>query len=218
MENQLELVLKIAQRLHQRNLLAAADGNISFRAENKTIWITPTAQTKAFMDATDLAQITIDNEILSGNPSSERLLHLSIYKKCPEAKAVVHAHPPNAIAWSLAFPKLAELPFDVLPEVVLATGKIPIVPYVRPGTREMGESLAPYLPDSKVLILQKHGAVSWGRDLEEAYRGIERLEHICLILKLALELKNLNSSLEKIPEDELEALLEMRKKIGNHNL
>ncbi len=218
MENYKQKIIEVCMRLHQRNLLAAADGNVSVKAADGTIWITPTGQTKAFMDNNELAHITTQNTILSGQPSSERKLHLAIYNRCPTAMAVVHAHPPHAIAWSLAFGEMTELPYKSLPEVILATGKIPIVPYARPGSDFMGESLFPFLPDHKVLIMQKHGAVSWGETLDEAYRGIERVEHIAYILKLAVELKNLKLNLDEIPEDELKSLFEMRTKMGNINL
>lgn len=218
MENIKQKIIDVCQRLHDRNLLAAADGNVSIKEDNQKIWITPTGQTKAFMDNKELACINIDNKIVSGKPSSERKLHLAIYKNCPTAKAVVHAHPPHAIAWSLAFSDMKELPYKSLPEVILATGKIPIVPYARPGSDEMGDSLIPFLPDYKVLIMQKHGAVAWGETIEEAYRGIERVEHISYILKLAIELKNLKLNLDELPLDEIKELFEMRTQMGNYNL
>ncbi|OYZ20091.1 MAG: aldolase [Bdellovibrio sp. 28-41-41] len=218
MENIKNKIIEVCQRLHDRNLLAAADGNVSVKENDQTIWITPTGQTKAFMNNQELAQITQDNKIISGTPSSERKLHLAIYRNCPTAKAVVHAHPPHAIAWSLAFGDLKELPYKSLPEVILATGKIPIVPYARPGSDEMGDNLSPFLPDHKVLIMQKHGAVAWGETLDEAYRGIERVEHISYILKLAIELKNSKMNLEELPADEIKELFELRTQIGNYNL
>lgn len=218
MENIKNKIIEVCQRLHDRNLLAAADGNVSVKENDQTIWITPTGQTKAFMDNRELACMTIDNQIVSGKPSSERKLHLAIYKNCPTAKAVVHAHPPHAIAWSLAFSDMKELPYKSLPEVILATGKIPIVPYARPGSSEMGDSLLPFLPDHKVLIMQKHGAVAWGETLDEAFRGIERVEHISYILKLAIELKNLKINLEELPTEEIKELFQMRSQMGNFNL
>lgn len=212
-------ILDVCKALHARNLLAAADGNISYRINDNEILITPTGQTKAFMDQKELAVITLDNKILRGNPSSERLMHLEIYKKCPQAKAVVHAHPPTAIAWSIAFANLKEIPFTELPEAILAAGKIPIVPYARPGTEDMGKNLLPFLPEFRLMILARHGAVCWGEDLDEAYRGLERVEHICQILKSAWELRKSLSNEEskdhqKLPDSEIAALFELRKKVG----
>ena len=115
-------------------------------------------------------------------------MHLAVYRSCPEARAVVHAHPPTAIAWSLARPGLDFLPSDALPEVILAAGSIPFVPYARPGTAAMGEVLAPFLPENRLMVLARHGALAWGGTLEEAHNGMERLEHACQILKAAGEL------------------------------
>jgi len=137
-------------------------------------------------------------------------MHLAVYKACPEARAVVHAHPPTAIAFSLAHPEWASLPSDALPEVILAAGTIPFVPYARPGTAAMGEVLAPFLPDHRLLVLARHGALAWGETLEEAYNGMERLEHACQILKAAIDL----GGAQPLPEPEVEALRQARRKSG----
>ncbi len=206
-------IVKVAQRLHSRNMLAAADGNISMRVSDG-ILITPSGQSKAYISEKDIGLITIDNEILYGNPSSERLMHLAVYKNCESAIAVVHAHPPTAIAWTVAFPEAKELPNNCLSEIVLAAGRIPIVPYARPGTLAMGEVLNPFLPEHKLLILSRHGALCWGESLEEGIMGMERLEHSAEILYRA----QLLGGLSFIDENEMQALWEMRRKIGNRTL
>jgi L-fuculose-phosphate aldolase len=207
-------IVKTCQWLHHKNMLAAADGNVSYRISDQEILITPTGMHKGFINETDIATITIDNKIISGTPSGERLMHLEIYKNCPKAKAVVHAHPPTAIAWTVARPDLEELPGDSLSEVILAVGRIPIAKYALPGTLQMGENLKPFLPDYRVMILARHGALSWGEDLPEAYNGIEHLEHSALILKNAVELGGLIS----LSSSELESLKELRKKLGERSL
>jgi L-fuculose-phosphate aldolase len=203
-------ILEIARRLHQKNMLAAADGNISFRVNDNEIWITPSGVSKAFITESDLACINLQGEILQGQPSGERLMHLQIFKSCAKAKAIVHAHPVTAIAWSVAKPELEELPADGLSEVILACGRIPFVPYARPGTSQMGEVLQSFLPEYRALILRRHGAVTWGESLEEAYRGMERIEHSAQILMSAQMLGGLSS----LPSEELSYLRELRKKLG----
>jgi L-fuculose-phosphate aldolase len=203
-------IVDICERLHGRNMLAAADGNISYRISDDEILITPSGIAKGFMNPEQMAVINIKNEILEGKPSTERLMHLEIYKSSPNAKAVVHAHPPTAIAWSIAQPELKKLPSDCLSEVILATGDIPFVPYARPGTLQMGEVLKPFLPHHRAMILRCHGAVAWGEDLEEAYRGMERIEHSSQILSTAKQL----GGLHPLPKEEIEYLYELRKKIG----
>lgn len=191
-------------------MLAAADGNLSVRLEDGTILITPSGVSKSEIEEKDLALVTLDNEILKGNPSSERLMHLEVYKQCPQAKAVVHAHPPTAIAWSVARPDLKQLPDRCLSEVILAAGRIPFVPYARPGTLDMGVVLREFLPECRAMILSRHGALTWGESLKEAYFGMERVEHSAEILWRAAQL----GELSELPEDEVQALYELRKKIG----
>ncbi|MBL7671410.1 MAG: class II aldolase/adducin family protein [Bdellovibrionaceae bacterium] len=203
-------ILQICRHLHARNLLAAADGNLSYRMSDQEILITPTGVTKAFMTLEEVAVINLQGDVISGHPSSERLMHLEIFRRCPKAKAVIHAHPPTAIAWTLARPELKELPADSLPEVILAAGRIPIVPYARPGTQEMGDALGAYLPECRALIMARHGAVCWGEDFDEAYRGMERIEHASLILAKAVQL----GGLSRLPLEEIEALYELRRKLG----
>jgi hypothetical protein len=118
-------ILKVGRELHRQNLLAAADGNISVRLDKTKILITPKGTAKGSLTPGELAVMDIDGRVLTGDPSSERQMHLEIYRRCPLARAVVHAHPPTAIAWTLAKPALRELPAESLPEVILAAGAYP---------------------------------------------------------------------------------------------
>lgn len=206
----LEAVCEACRRLHGRNLLAAADGNISLRLAPDRIAITPAGVNKYHLRPEQMAFLRLDGEVVSGAPSSERAMHLAVYRRCAEARVVVHAHPPTAIAWTLAYPKLAELPSDALPEVILGAGRIPVVPYARPGTEAMGTELQPFLPAHRLMLLARHGALAWGESLEEAVNGIERVEHAAFILKTAGEL----GGAKPLPEEERLALHALRAKNG----
>lgn len=207
-------IVEVCRSLNARNFLAAADGNVSVRLSDQEILITPAGLNKSRIEPGQMAVITLDNKIVSGNPSSERLMHLAVYQACPQAKAVVHAHPPTAIAWTIARPELSELPAECMSELILALGRIPVVPYARPGTEEMGKNLLPFLPACRAMILARHGALSWGESLEEAYNGMERIEHSALILKTAQEL----GGLTMLPAEEVAKLRELRKKLGDRIL
>jgi len=205
-----QAVCDACRHLHARNLLSAADGNISLRLGHDRVAITPAGLNKANLRPEQMALVRLDGQVVSGAPSSERAMHLSVYRHCPEARVVVHAHPPTAIAWTLAHPELLELPSDALPEVILAAGRIPVVPYARPGTEAMGTALEPFLPEHRLLLLARHGALAWGESLEEAVNGIERVEHAALILKTAVEL----GGAKPMPEEERRALHALRAKNG----
>ncbi len=212
-ELKLEMIA-VALELYHKNCLAAADGNISVKLADDEILITPSGRPKRSITPEDMALIDVHNRVISGHPSSEMQMHTYIYRHCPEAKVVVHAHPPTAIAWTIAQPQLQMLPAECLSELIIATGGIPIAPYALPGTEQMGEVLAPFLPQYRAIILARHGALSWGESLEEALNGIERIEHTAQILKAAKEL----GQLTYLEEDAVEKLYQLRRKIGNRLL
>lgn len=204
-------ILRVAQTLYSKNMLAAADGNISYRLDSGDILITPSGRSKATIRPDDIALINSQGAAIHGKPSSEKLMHLTIYNHCPKARCVIHAHPSTAIAWTIAQPWLTELPSECLSELIIAAGQIPIAPYALPGTEAMGEVLKPYLPHSRIILLSRHGALTWGEDLQEALNGMERLEHSAEILMKA----TLLGGITNLPEKEVTALRELRKKLGD---
>ncbi|NWJ39457.1 MAG: class II aldolase/adducin family protein [Geothrix sp.] len=203
-------LLDACRRLHAGGLLAASDGNLSMRLPNGLIAMTPSGVPKAKVQLGDLAYLQLDGTIQAGRPSSERAMHLAIYRAVPEAKAIVHAHPPTAIAWSLARPELEELPSDGLPEVILAAGRIPIVPMALPGTEAMGANLLPFLPAHRLMILARHGGLCWGGHMDEAAGGMERLEQVATILWKAETL----GGAKPLSVPELEELRALRARLG----
>jgi L-fuculose-phosphate aldolase len=196
------------RELHRRDLLAATDGNISVRLADGRIIITPAGVNKARLEPRQLSIMSSAGKVLIGNPSAERALHLSLYAAAPAAHAIVHAHPPAAVAWTLARPTLTELPADLLPEVILATGGIPIVPYARAGTTALADAIIPFLPAHRALILARHGAVTWGDDLDEAVDAMERLDHVARTLALAVQIGG--AALTPLDPAELTALRALR--------
>jgi L-fuculose-phosphate aldolase len=210
MERALQDLLDACRRLHAGGLLAASDGNLSVRLPNGLIAMTPSGVPKAKVQLADLAHLQLDGTILSGRPSSERAMHLALYRAVPQARAIVHAHPPTAIAWSLARPELKELPSEGLPEVILAAGRIPIVPMAMPGTEAMGTGLLPFLPEHRLMVLGRHGGLCWGEQLEEAVGGMERLEQVATILWKA----ELLGGAQPLSTEELQELRALRVKLG----
>ncbi len=190
-------------------MLSAADGNVSLRLSDDEILITPSGVTKAFMSPEEMACVRLSGEVVYGTPSSEVLMHLEVYKSTPKALSVIHAHPPHGIAWSISHPQMSELPSEAMSELILACGRIPIVPFALPGTLEMAKNLLPYLPQYRILILARHGGLSWGESLNEAYRGMERLEHSAQILSIAHGLGGITN----LAPETVEKLRSMRLKI-----
>jgi len=208
-----EEIIKTAVMLHHKNMLAACDGNISYRYDD-TILITPSGKPKFLLEEKDIAVIDINGRVVEGKPSSEMQMHLEVYRMRADARAVIHAHPPTAVAYSIAYPEAEEIPGKSFSELILAVGRLPIIPFQMPGSPEMGTALHPYIENSKVMVLARHGAISFGEDLVEAYNGMERLEHSCEIL---LKAKSFGAVTE-LDDQTVDQLYSMRKKIGDKTL
>ena len=191
----------ICNNLYQKNLIAGNDGNVSEKKSGR-IFITPSGIAKSEIKTSDLCILDGRGRTIKGRASSEKYMHLSIYKYQSQAQAVIHAHPPSAIALSLARPKWKRLPF-ALPEIIVSLGEVPFVPYILPGTKELGVALKPFVKKSKALILSHHGAVVWGESLEEAFLIMEQLEHSCKILCLSESL----GRTKKLSQKEIQKLL-----------
>lgn len=209
-----EHILEICQRLYKQGWLAACDGNVSVRLSDDRILVTPSARPKAFISADEIAVVNLQGEVLEGKPSSEVKMHLAVYRNAAKAKAVVHSHPPVATAWTIANPEMNELPCRSCSELILALGKVPFVPYARPGTEEMGKNLEEFLPKRRVMVLRNHGTLTWGEDLDEAYFGTERLEHAAKLLMYAKGL----GGIPELPAAEIKELEALRETLGERIL
>jgi L-fuculose-phosphate aldolase len=176
-------IVRICRLLHARGLIAATDGNVSARIGDRLL-LTPSGVNKGVMAEGEVITVDLAGKVIAGwgSPTSEIQMHLAAYARRPDIKAVVHAHPPLATACSLSGISLLT---PMLPEVVLTLGGIPTVPYATPTTREVPEALEEWLASYDALILMRHGAVTLGRDLMEAYNRMEKLEHTAHILLMA---------------------------------
>jgi L-fuculose-phosphate aldolase len=177
-------IVEVCQAMHAKGFLAATDGNVSVRLGDRVL-ITPTGVSKGRLKPEDLILAP-----LAGRPdprtSSELAMHLCAYRVRDDIKAVVHGHPPRAIAFTVAG---RDIPGRLLPEVVVSFGgTIPTVPYTTPTTEEVPAALAPVLREHDVLMMAWHGAVCLGADAWDAYYKLEKLEHLCEVALYAEQL------------------------------
>jgi L-fuculose-phosphate aldolase len=179
-------IVEVGRRLWTRGFVAANDGNISVRISRDRLLVTPANVSKGFMApemmvVTDLMGAVVEAS-QGWKPSSEIQMHLVAYRERPDVGAVVHAHPPLSTGFAVA-----GIPLDraVLAEVVTTLGSIPIAEYGTPSTRELAESVAPYVKAHDGLLLANHGALALGRDLFGAYYKMETIEHFARISLVA---------------------------------
>ena len=202
-------IVEVCRHIYEKGFVAANDGNVSVLLEDGRVLITPTGVSKGFINPEDLAVVNLDGEVLSEDhrPSSELPMHLYIYKNRPDVRAVVHAHP----LYSTGF-AVAGIPLDknVLAEVVLTLGAVPLVEYGTPSTDELPTAMGEYIRRADAFLLANHGVVTIGRNLLETFWKLERVEHFAQISFIA----RLLGGERLLSREEVEKLTQLRRKLG----
>ena len=178
-----QAICEVGSRLWQKGLVSGNEGNFSVRVRPDRILATPSGCSKGHLTPDQIVAIDADgNPIEGGAPSTEIRIHLEAYRRRQDCFAVVHAHPPTAIAFTVAN---EPLPDDVLPEAAYVLGHVPTVEFGMPGTSDLSDKLAPYLKDNKAFLLTHHGAMSLGKDIFDACYRMECLESVCRVIFMA---------------------------------
>ena len=178
-------IVAAGRRLGARGLIAAGEGNLSIRL-GEDLLITPSGRRKDELSPSDLLVVPLRGAgpaagSGSRRPSSDIAIHRAIYVARPDALAVVHAHLPAAMALTLA----GEVPDPaVLPETALLLPRVPFVRFAAAGSDELAAAIAEALaeppePLPGVALLERHGAVAVGSQVDEAGsldQAIDRLE------------------------------------------
>lgn len=205
------LIVEIGRRMYGKNFVAANDGNISCKVDDDIIWTTPTGVSKGFMAEDMMVKMRTDGTVLSQGelgPSSEVKMHLRIYNENPEARAVCHAHPPISTSFAIAGLGLDKA---IYPEALVNLGTVPCVHYEAPGSQGIPDSIAPYARDYNALLLANHGAVTWGKDLMEAWYRLESCEHYAMVIMYT---GNIIGKANVLSCEQVSELIEIRNKMG----
>jgi L-fuculose-phosphate aldolase len=180
-----KILRRIGKEMKDAGLVAACDGNLSFRREDGSIVITPSGVPKGLLTSSQLIVLSPDGDVLKGNgkPSSETNLHLLVYKNRPDVNAIIHAHPTVATAFSVT-----GLPFpsDIVTEGKMVLGKVPTVGYAGPGSMDLAMACAGALKKANVILMESHGATTVGKNLDEAFFRMETLEKVATIYRDSL--------------------------------
>lgn len=165
----------VMRRIYDRVLTTTSGGNLSIKDDDDNVWITPAGVDKGLLKPSDIVCVKKDGTIIGDHsPSSEYPFHLAIYNRRPDIKAVVHAHPPGIVAFSIA----RQVPDTrVLPQVRSFCGEIGYAPYAMPGTDALGLSIASQFNEGvHIVIMENHGTVIGGSDISDAYQKFELVE------------------------------------------
>ena len=182
-----EQIVRFSHLCYERHLLVGLDGNLSARLSDDLVLCTRAGCHKGLLTDDHLVVIDMQGNKVrgEGEPTSEMAMHLACYRERPDVEAVVHAHPPMCIAFTLAGVSMARC---ILPEVVLTLGAVPTLDYQTTGTRTLGDKVGEAVRSHDAVMMDRHGAVCVGKTLEEAFCKLEVLEHSAKIMKAARDL------------------------------
>ena len=202
-------LVECGRLMYQRKLITSTDGNFSVRLPNGNILITPAGLAKGRMNPDDMLILNLNGDVISSKPdrksSTETDMHLEVYKNRENIHAVIHAHPVFATTITVAN---LEFPNDILPEVMVTLGNVPITEYATPSSHEDAEVIRPFLKTHNAILLRQHGSLTYGKTLEEALIHLERIEHAAEIYWRAKML----GEVQRIPQDAQAKLMAMREK------
>jgi L-fuculose-phosphate aldolase len=173
-------LVMIMERIYSYGMTTTSGGNLSIREDNGDIWITPASIDKGNLTRNDIVLVKPDGTVIGNHkPSSELPFPPHIYQKRPDLRAVVHAHPPALVAFSL----VRNIPnTKILPSAYHACGKVGMAAYELPGSAALGENIASvFAQGCDTVMLENHGVVAGGKDLYRAFMAFETLDYCARI-------------------------------------
>ena len=192
-------IIAAGRRLHDKGLITASQGNISVRTDAGLL-VTASGVGKGALTPSLVLDTDLRGRASRPGVSSEIHMHVAIYQRRPDVRAVVHAHPPSATAFAVAGLRLDS---NLLAESVLLLGRVPLVPYAAPSTPTLAEMVGDAMREAQAALLANHGAVSVGETLDQALGRMETLEHLARVTLLARVL----GEPQRLAADEVERLL-----------
>lgn len=174
-------VLYWSKRLYEKGMSPSTTGNISIKTENG-ILISASGVCLNDMDENDLILIDFDGNVLDNHgtkkkPSSEKFLHIEIYEKREDIKAIIHSHCPFITAFAVAGIKIES---PILAEFVYHFDKIPLAPYAMPSTYQLAEiTTEPFKKGFSTVLMKNHGVVTGADTLKNCFYNLEALRAYC---------------------------------------
>ncbi len=177
METVYEELVELGKYLSDSNYVKGSSGNLSVRLKNNSFLATPTGADLAGLDKAELSVLDMDGNHLEGaKPSKEIPFHRAVYVNS-EAKAVIHLHSTYITALSCLEDLDSEnviKPFT--PYIVMKAGKIPLIPYLKPGSHKIAEYVSHLCKENRAMVLANHGVIVTGSSIKDALTVFEEIE------------------------------------------
>lgn len=208
-------IVRVGKLLYDRGLIVSTDGNISARLDARRIVCTPSGLCKGLMTVEQLIVIDLDGRRIGAvtpanrdlKPTSEMRMHLEAYRRRPDIRGIVHAHPPTVVAASIAGLDLAQC---LIPEAIVLLGSVPTTAYATPSSEENVHAIRELIAGHDALILQRHGTLVVGSSPTDAYLKTETVDQLA---RVAMMLAVLGKG-APLAADQVTKLIEQRRALG----
>jgi L-fuculose-phosphate aldolase len=182
-----EQLVRVMNRIYYGEMTTLSGGNLSILDSDGKIWITPGGVDKGKLTPNDMMCVHPDGTVEGlHKPSSELPFHKAIYAQRPDVRAIVHAHPPALVAFSIAR-KIPDT--NIIPQARRVCGHVGYAPYALPGSEALGDSIAHAFAEGyDVVLLENHGMAAVGESLQEAFQRLETLDFCARIQMYAARL------------------------------
>lgn len=175
MKHPADIIVDVMNRLYSYRLTTTSGGNLSIMDDEGNMWISPSGVDKGNLTRRDIMCVRPDGSIVGPHkPSSEYPFHLAVLRSRPDLKAVLHAHPPTLVAYSL----MRKIPsLDIYPGLSDLFGAMGIAKYALPGSDRLGESIASeFRKGYDTVVLENHGVVIGAKSLDMAFAMFEAMD------------------------------------------
>ena len=193
-------IVEIMNRLYYYGMTTTTGGNLSVKDPDGNVWISPSGVDKGSLRREDIMMIKPDGTVVGlHKPSVEYPFHLAIYGRRPDIGAVLHAHPPALVAFSIA----RILPdVDIIPDARLLCGDISYAGYALPGSAKLGENIAAeFGKGMNTVMLENHGVVIGAKDLFSAFMQFETLDYLA---RLQINASTIGGKISRVSKKDMD--------------
>ncbi len=182
LEHLKEQIIKISLNAQEIGLCKHKSGNFSIKDKDTGyMLITPSAIDRKLLTVDQISVLDENLNLIEGlKPSSESLMHHEIYKLHPHIFGIAHTHSKMGTSFAVVNKPIPAIIYEVA-SFRLHEGTIPVAPYARPGTEELAHKVAQETIKSDLVLMEKHGVVALGADLESAYLSVQYIEELAEI-------------------------------------
>ena len=167
-------IIEIGESLYNKGLTVGTSGNISIRTE-EGIYITASGTVLGSLKEDDIVLIDFEGqEFKNKKASSEKMLHVEIYKQRNDVKAIIHTHPEYLTSFAVCHKALNA---PIMSENIIYFEDIPVAEYAMPSSKQLVENTVIFLKNRDVVMMANHGAIAVGKDLTDAFLKIETAEY-----------------------------------------